>query len=140
MDTILRAGLFFLTASVLGASLTAHAHHSFAAEFDASKPVTLTGSVTKVEWTNPHVFIYIDVRDAQTGEVENWAIEMGGPNSLMRLGWRRDSLKADDLITVEGSHARNGSNLANAQTIVMAATGERMFAGSSRDSRAEGRE
>jgi hypothetical protein len=139
MDTTLRAKLFFLTASVLGASLSAHAHHSFAAQFDASKPVTLTGSVTKVEWTNPHIFIYMDVQDEETGEVVNWTLELGGPNSLMRLGWRRDSLKVDDLITVEGSRARNGGNLANAQTIVLVETGQKMLAGSSRDTSAEQR-
>jgi hypothetical protein len=119
------------TASVLAATLPVHAHHSFPAQYDASKPVTLTGKVTKVEWTNPHIFIYIDVTDDKTGAVVNWALEMGGPNALLRLGWKRDSLKPDDLVTVEGSLARDGSNLANAKTIVMVATGQRMLAGSS---------
>ena len=86
-----------MTASLLAAALPACAHHSFAAEYDASKPIKLTGKVTKVEWTNPHIFIYLDVTDEKTGEVENWALEMGGPNSLMRLGWKRDSLKVDDV-------------------------------------------
>ena len=112
---------------------TSAAHHSFPAQYDESKPVTLTGRITKVEWTNPHIFIYIDVVDEESGEVENWALEMGGPNQLLRLGWKRDSLKTDDMITVEGSLARDGSNLANADTIVMTATGQRMLAGSSRD-------
>jgi hypothetical protein len=122
------------TAILLAAATPARAHHSFPAQYDAAKPVTLTGKVTKVEWTNPHIFIYIDVRDESTGAVVNWALEMGGPNALLRLGWKRDSLKADDVITVEGSLARDGSPLANATSIVMVATGQRMLAGSSRDS------
>jgi hypothetical protein len=116
---------------VLVAALPAYAHHSFPAQYDIAKPITLTGKVTKVEWTNPHIFIYIDVPDEKTGEVVNWALEMGGPNALLRLGWKRDSLKPDDLITVEGSLARDGSPLANAKSIVMVSTGRRMLAGSS---------
>ena len=131
MKTPLRTALLTLTASVLAAALPVHAHHSFPAQYDASKPITLTGKVTKVEWTNPHIFIYIDVEDGETGDVVNWALEMGGPNALLRLGWKRDSLKPDDLITVEGSLARDGSNLANATSIVMVATGQKMLAGSS---------
>jgi len=107
------------------------AHHSFAAQYDPDKPITLTGKVTKVEWTNPHIFIYLDVTDAKTGAVENWALELGSPNSLMRLGWKRDSLKVDDAITVDGTLAKDGSKLANATTIVLASTGKRMLAGSS---------
>ncbi|MEY4641808.1 MAG: hypothetical protein RLZZ227_1802 [Pseudomonadota bacterium] len=120
-----------LLVSLLVAALPAMAHHSFPAQYDASKSVTLTGKVTKVEWTNPHIFIYIDVPDAATGAVVNWALELGGPNALLRLGWKRDSLKADDLITVEGSLARDGSKLANARTILMEATGKTMLSGSS---------
>ncbi len=133
MKTI-RAALLSSTASVLAAVLPAYAHHSFPAQYDAAKPITLTGKVTKVEWTNPHIFIYIDVPNEATGAVVNWALEMGGPNALLRLGWKRDSLKPDDLITVEGSLARDGSPLANATSIVMVATGQRMLAGSSRES------
>jgi hypothetical protein len=107
------------------------AHHSFAAEFDAAKQATLTGSVTKIEWANPHVFFYIDVKDEQTGEIANWQAEMNSPNSLMRLGWTRDSMKLDDVVTVRGSLARNGSRLINAQYVVLEATGQRLFAGSS---------
>ena len=131
---IVRATLLSSIAILLAAATAARAHHSFPAQYDAAKPVTLTGKVTKVEWTNPHIFIYIDVRDEGTGAVVNWALEMGGPNALLRLGWKRDSLKADDVITVEGSLARDGSPLANATSIVMVATGQRMLAGSSRDS------
>jgi len=132
MKTTIRTVVLSLTASVLAAALPAYAHHSFPAQYDAEKPITLTGKVTRVEWTNPHIFIYIDVPDEETGEIVNWALEMGGPNALLRLGWKRDSLKTGDVITVEGSLARDGSPLANATSIVMTATGQRMLAGSSR--------
>lgn len=131
MKTTIRAIVLSLTASVLAGALPAYAHHSFPAQYDIEKPITLTGKVTKVEWTNPHIFIYIDVVDEKTGEVVNWALEMGGPNALLRLGWKRDSLKPDDLVTVEGSLARDGSPLANAKSIVMVSSGRRMLAGSS---------
>jgi hypothetical protein len=115
-------------------AVAAAAHHSFPAQYDIAKPITLTGKVTKVEWTNPHIFIYIDVPNETTGAVVNWALEMGGPNALLRLGWKRDSLKTDDLITIEGSLARDGSPLVNAKEITMVATGRKMLAGSSADS------
>jgi hypothetical protein len=118
-------------AVVLLSAAPAQAHHSFAAQYDASKPITLTGKVTKVEWTNPHIYIYVDVPDEKTGELVNWGLEMGGVNSLIRLGWTRDSLKPDDEITVEGSLAKDGSHLANAKSIVLTSTGKKMFAGSS---------
>jgi hypothetical protein len=130
MNTIAKAALLSLSAGLLA---PAFAHHSFPAQYDAAKAVTLTGKVTKVEWTNPHIFIYIDVPNEATGQVVNWALEMGGPNALLRLGWKRDSLKPDDLITVEGSLARDGSPLANAKSITMVATGKKMLAGSSGD-------
>ncbi len=131
MKTTIRTAVLSLAASVLAAALPAYAHHSFPAQYDASKPITLTGKITKVEWTNPHIFIYMDVPDEKTGADVNWALEMGGPNALLRLGWKRDSLKIDDVVTVEGSLARDGSHLANAESIVMVATGKRMLAGSS---------
>jgi Family of unknown function (DUF6152) len=107
------------------------AHHSFAAEFDITKPVTLTGMVTKIEWTNPHAFLFIDVQDKQTGTVTNWEIEMGSPNGLTRLGWTRSLLKAGDEVTIEGSLGRTKANLANARSVVMTATGKKLGAGSS---------
>jgi hypothetical protein len=107
------------------------AHHSFAAEFDANSPIELTGTVTKVEWANPHTFFYIDVTTPK-GEVENWALEMGSPNGLMRRGWTRDSMKIGDVVTVTGSRAKNGSTLGNARTVTLS-TGKRLFAGSSQE-------
>lgn len=112
-------------------AIPAAAHHSFAAEFDGAKMVTMTGKVTKVDWTNPHAFFYIDVKDEKTGETANWQAELNSPNSLMRLGWTRDSMKIDDVVTVQGSLARDGSKLLNARSIVMQKTGQKLFAGSS---------
>jgi hypothetical protein len=111
-------------------ALPAVAHHSFPAQYDIEKPISLTGTVTKVEWTNPHIFIYADV-PGEGGQTASWAFEMGGPNALLRQGWKRDSLKPGDLVTFEGSLARDGSNLVNARTVIMASTGRKMFAGSS---------
>ena len=106
------------------------AHHSFAAEYDSKKPVELKGTVTKLEWINPHAWIHIDVKD-ESGRVTSWACELGSPNLLMRNGWRRDSLKAGDEVVVNGSAAKDGSHIANARTVKMA-DGRRIFnAGSS---------
>jgi Family of unknown function (DUF6152) len=101
----------------------AAAHHSFSAEFDSEKPVSVTGIVTKVEWTNPHVWFYVNVKDEETGEVANWGAEMGPPHGLQRRGWRRDSLKIGEEVTVAGFLARNGSNRLNARTVTLTATG-----------------
>ena len=117
-------------ASVL-AGTPAVAHHSFAAEFDITKPVTLAGTVTKIEWTNPHAYVFVDVKDPQTGAVTNWEIEMGSPNGLTRLGWTRTMLKPGDAVTIEGSQGRNKANLANARSVVMTATGKKLGAASS---------
>jgi len=114
-------------AAVVLAATGAAAHHSFSAEFDARQPFKLTGSVTKVEWTNPHVFFYVDIVDEKSGATTNWAFEMGNVNALMRAGWTRNSLKPGDRVTVEGSRARDGSPLGNAATVVLAATGQRLF-------------
>jgi DNA/RNA endonuclease YhcR with UshA esterase domain len=105
------------------------AHHSFAAEYDANKPITIKGTVTKVEWTNPHARFYVDVKDAN-GKVSNWNLELASPNVLKRSGWTRTSLKEGDSVTVEGAAAKDGSNMANARAVTMA-NGKRVFAGSS---------
>lgn len=118
---------FFL----LLASMSARAHHSFASVFDSEKPITLTGPVTKIEWANPHIHLYIDVKD-ETGTVVNWAIEMGSPNMLVRLGWTRHAMKVGDVLTIEGHLARDGSKLANARTVLLA--GKKMSAGPSEGS------
>jgi hypothetical protein len=118
---------------LLLAPLPLLAHHSFAAEFDSSKPVTVKGAVSKVEWTNPHIWIYVDTKD-ESGAVAKWECEMGSPNSLMRQGWRADSLKQGDQITIEGTRAKNGTNTCNARTVRLA-DGTRLFAGSSEGTR-----
>jgi hypothetical protein len=101
------------------------AHHSFTAEFDGNKKVTLTGIVTKVEWTNPHVWFYFNVKDPQNGEVTNWGAEMGPPHGLQRRGWRRETLKIGDEVTVAGSLAKNGTKRMNASTVTLTKTGGR---------------
>jgi hypothetical protein len=111
---------------------TAIAHHSFAAEFDAGKPLTLNGIVTKIEWMNPHTYFYLDVTGAD-GTVVNWGMEMGSPNGLMRQGWTRNTLKVGDVVTVEGSQAKDRTNVGNARAVILAATGKRLFAASSED-------
>ena len=121
---IAAAGLGMLLASV-----PAIAHHSFAAEFDSAKPIKLTGSVTKIEWMNPHAYFYIDVKD-EKGQTANWGLEMGSPNGLMRQGWTRNSMKIGDMVTVEGSAAKDGSNIGNARSVSLAG-GQRLFAASS---------
>jgi len=123
MKSLILGGLFALGVVLAGAP--ALAHHSFAAEFDADKPITLSGIVTKVEWTNPHVWFYINVKDEKTGETVNWGAEMGPPHGLQRRGWRQNTLKIGDQLTVTGSLAKNGAKRMNASKVTLASTGLR---------------
>jgi Family of unknown function (DUF6152) len=129
MQTRLLAATAILATAVAGRAL---AHHSFAAEFDAKAPIELTGTVTKVDWANPHTYFYIDVADPK-GDIESWALEMGSPNGLMRRGWTRDSMKIGDVVTVTGWRAKDGTTKGNARS-VMLSTGRKLFAGSSQES------
>lgn len=117
----------FLAAAAVSA-WPALAHHSFSAEFDSDRPVRIVGAVTKVEWTNPHARVYVDMKDDQ-GNVVNWNIELGPPLVLHRLGWRRDSVKTGDQVTVDGYSAKDGSKMANAKKMILA-DGSSVFAGS----------
>jgi hypothetical protein len=110
----------------LAVAARALAHHSFTAEFDATKPIVLTGTVTKVEWTNPHTWFFIDVKNPD-GSMTTWGFEMPGPAQLLRAGLKRDSMKIGDVITVDARRARDGSTNANAQTVTIASTGQRIF-------------
>jgi WD40 repeat protein len=121
---------FFGTMGLLLCGSPTIAHHSFAAEFDANAPVNLKGVVTKVEWMNPHARFALEVTAAD-GKVEIWDLELGSPNGLMRQGWSRNTLKVGDAVAVEGSRAKNGSLVANARSVVLASTGQRLFAASS---------
>ena len=149
--------LFVAAFAVLAAGVPMIAHHSFAAEFDGTKGIKLTGTVTKVEWMNPHTYFYIDISEiceatlaqgragggggaaaagpdwkcspADKSKVPNWGLEMGSPNGLMRQGWSRTSLKIGESVTVEGSRAKDGSNVGNARSVVVG--GKRLFAASS---------
>jgi hypothetical protein len=122
--TVIAGGLLMAVTPVL-------AHHSFAAEYDSNKAVSLKGTVTKVEWMNPHARFYLDVKD-ESGKVTNWEFELGSPNGLMRQGWTRNSMKIGDSISVDGYQAKDGANLANARNVKLS-DGKKLFAGSTTD-------
>ena len=110
-------------------SITVLAHHSFAAQYDRNKPKTLTGPVTKLDWINPHARFFMDVKD-ETGKIVNWEVELAPPAMLIRRGWTRNALKIGEPVTVNGSAAKDGSNLVNATTVTLS-NGTKVFAGSS---------
>ena len=123
------AGLLTLVLGVILLVPPAMAHHSFAAEYDATKQVTMQGFVTKVEWTNPHV--WMAYRDFSGGEMTNWGAEMGPPHGLQQRGWSRTTMKLGDEVIINGTAAKNGSNRVNARSVTMAATGQKLGAASS---------
>ena len=124
-----RASVLVAVLSLLAAAVPLLAHHSFAAEYDATKPITVSGTVTKVEWMNPHGRFYVDVKETD-GKITHWNFELGAIPVLLKQGWRKDSLKAGDQVTVEGSRAKDGSMTANARSVKLP-DGRRVFAGSS---------
>ena len=122
--------LSVMAGGLIMAAVPMLAHHSFSAEYDRSQPITLKGTVTKVEWMNPHARFYLDVKDETSGKVANWEFELGSPNGLMRQGWTRNSLKEGDVVQVQGSRAKDGSNLVNAQNVAFE-NGKRVLGGAS---------
>jgi hypothetical protein len=125
-----RSAFGFLAAGVFLAAAPLLAHHSFSAEYDSAKRVTLKGIVSKVDWMNPHVYFYVDVKD-DSGAITNWALEMGPPNGLQRSGWTRNTIKVGDEVIVDGTLAKDGSKQANARSVTNAATGKKLGAASS---------
>jgi len=125
------SGLTAVCFGFLCAAAPLLAHHSFAAEYDRGKPIKFTGTVTKVEWMNPHIYYYVDVKDT-SGKVTNYAVEGGTPNSLRRQGWGKDSLKNGDTVTVDGFLAKNGSNHVNGRTVTLP-DGKRVFGANADD-------
>ncbi len=124
------ASASILAILLLGAALPSEAHHSFAAEYDSGKPVRVTGVVTRIEWTNPHAYIFVDVTD-KDGKVTNWGFEMGPPHMLQRAGWKKNSLSIGEQVVIDGWEARNKTQYANARRVTRLSTGEVLGAASS---------
>jgi len=118
--------VLFISLALAAFAGRAVAHHAFALEYDSNSAFTVTGSVSRMEWVNPHVHIYVDAK-AQDGAVTNWDFELGSPNGLMRSGWTRNSLKPGDVVTIEAFRAKDASNVGAAKTITF--NGKKMFAG-----------
>lgn len=129
MRTTLYVAFGVVTAVFMGAGASLRAHHAFAAEFDSTKPVSFTGTITRMEWTNPHVWLHLDVK-GKDGKVEGWAFEAGTPNVLFRRGVTKDSVKVGMTVTVDGYQAKDGSHRANGRDLKLA-DGRTMFLGSS---------
>ena len=131
----MKSSAFGLATTVFGVCMALttplSAHHSFSAEYDSKKQVTLKGIVTKVEWMNPHVYFYLDVKDESGDNATNWALEMGPPNGLERSGWTRNTIKVGDEVIVEATLAKDNSKQANARSVTMASTGKKLGAASS---------
>jgi len=130
LDRWPRAALFAAAAWLVAAAIPMQAHHSFAAEFDSTKPITLTGKFTKMDWVNPHSWIHMEAVNPKTGKVETWDIETGPPNTLYRNGWRKTSIPVGSEIVVNGTLAKNGTNTVNARS-VRTPDGKTLLAGSS---------
>jgi hypothetical protein len=128
-DIVMKFNSFATAAAILLLfAITASAHHSFAAEFDAQKPITLKGSVTKLDWVNPHSWLYIDVKDAD-GKTVNWGVEMAPPNTLIRRGFTKNSVAVGTEVTVSGYRAKDGSATATSTTVTLS-DGRQLFSGS----------
>jgi hypothetical protein len=123
----MRRTVFAAAAALLLATMHISAHHAFTAEYDENKRVTVSGTVTKFAWTNPHAWLYVDGKD-ESAKVTVWSFEMGSPNGLLHRGWKRTELKTGDQVTVEGYRAKDGSNVANARTVTMS-DGRKLFGG-----------
>lgn len=131
MKSIGKITIMLAACSLWLAAAQANAHHSFRAQYDSNQPVTLQGYVTKVEWYNPHVYFYIDVENPETGEIENWGIEMGPPHMLQNQGWKRNDMQIGDEVLVQATRARDGGTTANARSVKLVAADKVLGAASS---------